>query len=60
MKGLKELISAAEIWVMPCLLAKLSVARMSNSEGKGVAKTEETVAAARATKAKNRDMLLLK
>ena len=45
---------------MPCLLAKLSVARMSNSEGKGVAKTEETVAAARATKVKNRDMLLLK
>ena len=57
---MKELISAAEIWVMPCLLAKLSVARMSNSEGKGVAKTEETVAATKATRVKSRDMLFLK
>lgn len=57
MKGLNALICAVESAVIVCLLAKLSVAKVLTSEGKGVAKMVVTVAAAKATIANNRDIV---
>lgn len=58
MKGLNALICAVESAVIVCLLAKLSAAKVLTSEGKGVAKMVVTVAAAKATIANNRDIVV--